>query len=101
LRPDGSSFGWKAFCFWEQFKKVKEGKNYCVVLLIKIASFKKEMLKVLSPVIKLIKIFKNQTSFKLKLKYKIAFKQEFKIYLSQFLNSFLPISAKRQLHDRI
>ena len=59
------------------------------------------MLKVLSPVIKLIKIFKNQTSIKLKLKYKIVFKQEFKIYLSQFLNSFLPISAKRQLHDRI
>jgi len=77
LRPDGSGFGWKAFCFWVQFKKVKEGKNYCVVLLIKIASFKKEMLKVLSPVIKLIKIFKIQTSFKLKLKYKIVFKQEF------------------------
>jgi len=47
---------------------VKEGKNYCVVLLLKIDSFKKEMLKVLSPVIKLIKIFKNQNKFKLKLK---------------------------------
>jgi hypothetical protein len=101
LRPDGSCFGWKAFFFGNNLKKVKEGKNYPVVLLIKIASFKKEMLKVLSPVIKLIKIFKNQTSFKLKLKYKIIFKQEFKIYFSKFLNSFLPISAKRQLHDRI
>ena len=59
------------------------------------------MLKVLSPVIKLIKIFKNQTSFKLKLKYKIVFKQEFKIYLSLFLNSLLLISAKRQLFDLI
>jgi len=46
LRPDGSGFGWKAFFFGNNLKKVKEGKNYCVVLLIKIASFKKEMLKV-------------------------------------------------------
>ncbi len=37
------------------FCTVKEGKNYCVVLLQKIDSFKKEMLKVLSPVIKVIK----------------------------------------------
>jgi len=66
----------EGFFFWGQFKKVKEGKNYCVVLLIKIASFKKEMLKVLSPVIKLIKIFKTKNIFKLKLKYKIVFKQE-------------------------
>jgi hypothetical protein len=80
---------------------VKEGKNNCVVLLLKIGSLKKEMLKVLSPVIKLIKIFKNQNSFKLKLKYKIVFKQEFKIYLSLFLNSLLLISAKRQLFDLI
>lgn len=80
---------------------MKEGKNNCVVLLLKIGSLKKEMLKVLSPVIKLIKIFKNQNSFKLKLKYKIVFKQEFKIYLSLFLNSLLLISAKRQLFDLI
>jgi hypothetical protein len=68
----------EGFFFW-QFKKVKEGKNYCVVLLIKIASFKKEMLKVLSPVIKLIKIFENQNSFKLKLKYKIVLNKDFKL----------------------
>jgi hypothetical protein len=55
---------------------MKEGKNYCVVLLLKIDSFKKEMLKVLSPVIKLIKIFKTKNNFKLKLKHKIVFKQE-------------------------
>jgi hypothetical protein len=76
---------------------VKEGKNNCVVLLLKIGSLKKEMLKVLSPVIKLIKIFKNQNSFKLKLKYKIVFKKEFKIYLSLFFNLLLLLSAKRQL----
>jgi hypothetical protein len=69
----------EGFFFWGQFKKVKEGKNYCVVLLIKIASFKKEMLKVLSPVIKLIKIFENQNSFKLKLKYKIVLNKDFKL----------------------
>ncbi len=49
----------EGFLFLWQFKKVKEGKNHYVVLLLKIDSFKKEMLKVLSPVIKLIKIFKN------------------------------------------
>jgi hypothetical protein len=58
----------EGFLFLWQFKKVKEGKNHYVVLLLKIDSFKKEMLKVLSPVIKLIKIFKNQNIFKLKLK---------------------------------
>jgi hypothetical protein len=62
-RSFGSDFGWKAFLYLLLIKKMKEGKNYCVVLLLKIDSFKKEMLKVLSPVIKLIKIFKNQNSF--------------------------------------
>lgn len=37
------------------------------------------MLKVLSPVIKLIKIFENQNSFKLKLKYKIVLNKDFKL----------------------
>ena len=54
--------------FEREIKKAKEGKNYSEVLPLKIDSFKKEMLKVLSPVIKLIKIFKNQNNFKLKLK---------------------------------
>ncbi len=33
-------------CFRRMIKKAKEGKNYCVVLPLKIDSFKKEMLKV-------------------------------------------------------
>jgi hypothetical protein len=46
----------KAFlCLRVNLKKTKEGKSYRVVLLQKIDSLKKEMLKVLSPVIKVIK----------------------------------------------
>lgn len=56
----------KAFlCLRVNFKKkTKEGKNYRVVLLQKIDSLKKEMLKVLSPVIKVIKKLETKNIIK-------------------------------------